>query len=132
MENYLRPVTEKVDLKSLLDFLDVSIKYDFNNSTFILYDEQLEKVRADDIEIHDNLADFVLDNVSIFLDDYFLNDCNEELNKNFGTFEELLDYLSKNETEIDDKEYAIIDAIVHPEKIDINYYKEKQNLIYSL
>ena len=28
MENYLRPVTEKVALKSLLDFLDVSIKYD--------------------------------------------------------------------------------------------------------
>ena len=81
MENYLRPVTEKVDLKSLLDFLDVSIKYDFNNSTFILYDEQLEKIRADDIKIHDDLADFVLDNVSIFLDDYFLNDCNEELNK---------------------------------------------------
>lgn len=129
MENYLRPVTEKVDLKSLLDFLDVSIKYDFNNSTFILYDEQLEKVRADNIEIHDNLADFVLDNVSIFLDDYFLNDCNEELNKNFGTFEELLDYLSKNETEIDDKEYAIIDAIVHPEKIDINYYKDMKNKI---
>lgn len=129
MENYLRPVTEKVDLKSLLDFLDVSIKYDFNNSTFILYDEQLEKVRADDIEIHDDLADFVLDNVSIFLDDYFLNDCNEELNKNFGTFEELLDYLSKNETEIDDKEYAIIDAIVHPEKIDINYYKDMKNKI---
>lgn len=129
MENYLRPVTEKVDLKSLLDFLDVSIKYDFNNSTFILYDEQLEKVRADDIEIHDNLADFVLDNVSIFLDDYFLNDCNEELNKNFGTFEELLDYLSKNETEIDDKEYAIIDAIVHPEKIDISYYKDMKNKI---
>ena len=129
MENYLRPVTEKVDLKSLLDFLDVSIKYDFNNSTFILYDEQLEKVRADDIEIHDNLADFVLDNVSIFLDDYFLNDCNEELNKNFGTFEELLDYLSKNETEIDDKEYAIIDAIVHPEKININYYKDMKNKI---
>ena len=129
MENYLRPVTEKVDLKSLLDFLDVSIKYDFNNSTFILYDEQLEKVRADDIEIHDNLADFVLDNVSIFLDDYFLNDCNEELNKNFGTFEELLDYLSKNETEIDDKEYAIIDAIVHPEKIDISYYKDIKNKI---
>ena len=129
MENYLRPVTEKVDLKSLLDFLDVSIKYDFNNSTFILYDEQLEKVRADDIEIHDNLADFVLDNVSIFLDDYFLNDCNEELNKNFGTFEELLNYLSKNETEIDDKEYAIIDAIVHPEKIDIDYYKDMKNKI---
>ena len=129
MENYLRPVTEKVDLKSLLDFLDVSIKYDFNNSTFILYDEQLEKVRADDIEIHDDLADFVLDNVSIFLDDYFLNDCNEELNKNFGTFEELLDYLSKNETEIDDKEYAIIDAIVHPEKIDISYYKDMKNKI---
>lgn len=129
MENYLRPVTEKVDLKSLLDFLDVSIKYDFNNSTFILYDEQLEKVRADNIEIHDNLADFVLDNVSIFLDDYFLNDCNEELNKNFGTFEELLDYLSKNETEIDDKEYAIIDAIVHPEKIDISYYKDMKNKI---
>lgn len=129
MENYLRPVTEKVDLKSLLDFLDVSIKYDFNNSTFILYDEQLEKVRADDIEIHDNLADFILDNVSIFLDDYFLNDCNEELNKNFGTFEELLDYLSKNETEIDDKEYAIIDAIVHPEKIDISYYKDMKNKI---
>ena len=129
MENYLRPVTEKVALKSLLDFLDVSIKYDFNNSTFILYDEQLEKVRADDIEIHDNLADFVLDNVSIFLDDYFLNDCNEELNKNFGTFEELLDYLSKNKTEIDDKEYAIIDAIVHPEKIDINYYKDMKNKI---
>ena len=129
MENYLRPVTEKVALKSLLDFLDVSIKYDFNNSTFILYDEQLEKVRADDIEIHDNLADFVLDNVSIFLDDYFLNDCNEELNKNFGTFEELLDYLSKNKTEIDDKEYAIIDAIVHPEKIDINYYKNMKNKI---
>lgn len=129
MENYLRPVTEKVDLKSLLDFLDVSIKYDFNNSTFILYDEQLEKVRADNIEIHDNLADFVLDNVSIFLDDYFLNDCNEELNKNFGTFEELLDYLSKNETEIDDKEYAIIDAIVHPEKININYYKDMKNKI---
>lgn len=129
MENYLRPVTEKVDLKSLLDFLDVSIKYDFNNSTFILYDEQLEKVRADDIEIHDNLADFVLDNVSIFLDDYFLNDCNEELNKNFGTFEELLDYLSKNKTEIDDKEYAIIDAIVHPEKIDISYYKDMKNKI---
>lgn len=129
MENYLRPVTEKVDLKSLLDFLDVSIKYDFNNSTFILYDEQLEKVRADDIEIHDNLADFVLDNVSIFLDDYFLNDCNEELNKNFGTFEELLDYLSKNKTEIDDKEYAIIDAIVHPEKININYYKDMKNKI---
>lgn len=129
MENYLRPVTEKVDLKSLLDFLDVSIKYDFNNSTFILYDEQLEKVRADNIEIHDNLADFVLDNVSIFLDDYFLNDCNEELNKNFGTFEELLDYLSKNKTEIDDKEYAIIDAIVHPEKIDINYYKDMKNKI---
>ena len=129
MENYLRPVTEKVDLKSLLDFLDVSIKYDFNNSTFILYDEQLEKVRADDIEIHDNLADFVLDNVSIFLNDYFLNDCNEELNKNFGTFEELLDYLSKNETEIDDKEYAIIDAIVHPEKIDISYYKDMKNKI---
>ena len=129
MENYLRPVTEKVALKSLLDFLDVSIKYDFNNSTFILYDEQLEKVRADDIEIHDNLADFVLDNVSIFLDDYFLNDCNEELNKNFGTFEELLDYLSKNETEIDDKEYAIIDAIVHPEKIDISYYKDMKNKI---
>ena len=129
MENYLRPVTEKVDLKSLLDFLDVSIKYDFNNSTFILYDEQLEKVRADDIEIHDNLTDFVLDNVSIFLDDYFLNDCNEELNKNFGTFEELLDYLSKNKTEIDDKEYAIIDAIVHPEKIDINYYKDMKNKI---
>lgn len=129
MENYLRPVTEKVDLKSLLDFLDVSIKYDFNNSTFILYDEQLEKVRADNIEIHDNLADFVLDNVSIFLNDYFLNDCNEELNKNFGTFEELLDYLSKNETEIDDKEYAIIDAIVHPEKIDIDYYKDMKNKI---
>ena len=129
MENYLRPVTEKVDLKSLLDFLDVSIKYDFNNSTFILYDEQLEKVRADNIEIHDNLADFVLDNVSIFLDDYFLNDCNEELNKNFRTFEELLDYLSKNETEIDDKEYAIIDAIVHPEKIDISYYKDMKNKI---
>ena len=129
MENYLRPVTEKVDLKSLLDFLDVSIKYDFNNSTFILYDEQLEKVRANDIEIHDNLADFVLDNVSIFLDDYFLNDCNEELNKNFGTFEELLDYLSKNETEIDDKEYAIIDAIMHPEKIDISYYKDMKNKI---
>ena len=129
MENYLRPVTEKVDLKSLLDFLDVLIKYDFNNSTFILYDEQLEKVRADNIEIHDNLADFVLDNVSIFLDDYFLNDCNEELNKNFGTFEELLDYLSKNETEIDDKEYAIIDAIVHPEKIDISYYKDMKNKI---
>lgn len=129
MENYLRPVTEKVDLKSLLDFLDVSIKYDFNNSTFILYDEQLEKVRADNIEIHDNLADFVLDNVSIFLDDYFLNDCNEELNKNFGTFEELLDYLSKNKTEIDDKEYAIIDAIVHPEKIDISYYKDMKNKI---
>ena len=129
MENYLRPVTEKVDLKSLLDFLDVSIKYDFNNSTFILYDEQLEKVRADNIEIHDNLADFVLDNVSIFLNDYFLNDCNEELNKNFGTFEELLDYLSKNETEIDDKEYAIIDAIVHPEKIDISYYKDMKNKI---
>ena len=129
MENYLRPVTEKVDLKSLLDFLDVSIKYDFNNSTFILYDEQLEKVRADDIEIHDNLADFVLDNVSIFLNDYFLNDCNEELNKNFGTFEELLDYLSKNKTEIDDKEYAIIDAIVHPEKININYYKDMKNKI---
>ena len=129
MENYLRPVTEKVDLKSLLDFLDVSIKYDFNNSTFILYDEQLEKVRADNIEIYDNLADFVLDNVSIFLDDYFLNDCNEELNKNFGTFEELLDYLSKNKTEIDDKEYAIIDAIVHPEKIDINYYKDMKNKI---
>lgn len=129
MENYLRPVTEKVALKSLLDFLDVSIKYDFNNSTFILYDEQLEKVRADDIEIHDNLADFVLDNVSIFLNDYFLNDCNEELNKNFGTFEELLDYLSKNETEIDDKEYAIIDAIVHPEKIDISYYKDMKNKI---
>lgn len=129
MENYLRPVTEKVSLKSLLDFLDVSIKYDFNNSTFILYDEQLEKVRADNIEIHDNLADFVLDNVSIFLDDYFLNDCNEELNKNFGTFEELLDYLSKNETEIDDKEYAIIDAIVHPEKIDISYYKDMKNKI---
>ena len=129
MENYLRPVTEKVDLKSLLDFLDVSIKYDFNNSTFILYDEQLEKVRADNIEIHDNLADFVLDNVSIFLDDYFLNDCNEELNKNFGTFEELLNYLSKNETEIDDKEYAIIDAIVHPEKIDIDYYKDMKNKI---
>lgn len=129
MENYLRPVTEKVDLKSLLDFLDVSIKYDFNNSTFILYDEQLEKVRADNIEIHDNLADFVLDNVSIFLDDYFLNDCNEELNKNFGTFEELLDYLSKNKTEIDDKEYAIIDAIVHPEKIDIDYYKDMKNKI---
>ena len=129
MENYLRPVTEKVDLKSLLDFLHVSIKYDFNNSTFILYDEQLEKVRADDIEIHDNLADFVLDNVSIFLDDYFLNDCNEELNKNFGTFEELLDYLSKNKTEIDDKEYAIIDAIVHPEKIDISYYKDMKNKI---
>ena len=129
MENYLRPVTEKVDLKSLLDFLDVSIKYDFNNSTFILYDEQLEKVRANDIEIHDNLADFVLDNVSIFLDDYFLNDCNEELNKNFGTFEELLDYLSKNKTEIDDKEYAIIDAIVHPEKIDIDYYKDMKNKI---
>ena len=129
MENYLRPVTEKVDLKSLLDFLDVSIKYDFNNSTFILYDEQLEKVRADDIEIHDNLDDFVLDNVSIFLDDYFLNDCNEELNKNFGTFEELLDYLSKNKTEIDDKEYAIIDAIVHPEKIDISYYKDMKNKI---
>ena len=129
MENYLRPVTEKVDLKSLLDFLDVSIKYDFNNSTFILYDEQLEKVRADDIEIHDNLADFVLDNISIFLDDYFLNDCNEELNKNFGTFEELLDYLSKNKTEIDDKEYAIIDAIVHPEKIDISYYKDMKNKI---
>lgn len=129
MENYLRPVTEKVALKSLLDFLDVSIKYDFNNSTFILYDEQLEKVRADDIEIHDDLADFVLDNVSIFLDDYFLNDCNEELNKNFGTFEELLDYLSKNETEIDDKEYAIIDAIVHPEKIDISYYKDMKNKI---
>ena len=129
MENYLRPVTEKVALKSLLDFLDVSIKYDFNNSTFILYDEQLEKVRADDIEIHDNLADFVLDNVSIFLDDYFLNDCNEELNKNFGTFEELLDYLSKNKTEIDDKEYAIIDAIVHPEKIDIDYYKDMKNKI---
>lgn len=129
MENYLRPVTEKVALKSLLDFLDVSIKYDFNNSTFILYDEQLEKVRADNIEIHDNLADFVLDNVSIFLDDYFLNDCNEELNKNFGTFEELLDYLSKNKTEIDDKEYAIIDAIVHPEKIDINYYKDMKNKI---
>ena len=129
MENYLRPVTEKVDLKSLLDFLDVSIKYDFNNSTFILYDEQLEKVRADNIEIHDNLADFVLDNVSIFLDDYFLNDCNEELNKNFVTFEELLDYLSKNKTEIDDKEYAIIDAIVHPEKIDIDYYKDMKNKI---
>lgn len=129
MENYLRPVTEKVALKSLLDFLDVSIKYDFNNSTFILYDEQLEKVRADNIEIHDNLADFVLDNISIFLDDYFLNDCNEELNKNFGTFEELLDYLSKNETEIDDKEYAIIDAIVHPEKIDISYYKDMKNKI---
>ena len=129
MENYLRPVTEKVDLKSLLDFLDVSIKYDFNNSTFILYDEQLEKVRADNIEIHDDLADFVLDNVSIFLDDYFLNDCNEELNKNFGTFEELLDYLSKNKTEIDDKEYAIIDAIVHPEKIDISYYKDMKNKI---
>lgn len=129
MENYLRPVTEKVDLKSLLDFLDVSIKYDFNNSTFILYDEQLEKVRANNIEIHDNLADFVLDNVSIFLDDYFLNDCNEELNKNFGTFEELLDYLSKNKTEIDDKEYAIIDAIVHPEKIDIDYYKDMKNKI---
>ena len=129
MENYLRPVTEKVALKSLLDFLDVSIKYDFNNSTFILYDEQLEKVRADNIEIHDNLADFVLDNVSIFLNDYFLNDCNEELNKNFGTFEELLDYLSKNETEIDDKEYAIIDAIVHPEKIDISYYKDMKNKI---
>lgn len=129
MENYLRLVTEKVDLKSLLDFLDVSIKYDFNNSTFILYDEQLEKVRADNIEIHDNLADFVLDNVSIFLNDYFLNDCNEELNKNFGTFEELLDYLSKNETEIDDKEYAIIDAIVHPEKIDISYYKDMKNKI---
>ena len=129
MENYLRPVTEKVALKSLLDFLDVSIKYDFNNSTFILYDEQLEKVRADDIEIHDNLADFVLDNVSIFLDDYFLNDCHEEFNKNFGTFEELLDYLSKNETEIDDKEYAIIDAIVHPEKIDIDYYKDMKNKI---
>lgn len=129
MENYLRPVTEKVALKSLLDSLDVSIKYDFNNSTFILYDEQLEKVRADDIEIHDDLADFVLDNVSIFLDDYFLNDCNEELNKNFGTFEELLDYLSKNETEIDDKEYAIIDAIVHPEKIDISYYKDMKNKI---
>ena len=129
MENYLRPVTEKVALQSLLDFLDVSIKYDFNNSTFILYDEQLEKVRADNIEIHDNLADFVLDNVSIFLDDYFLNDCNEELNKNFGTFEELLDYLSKNKTEIDDKEYAIIDAIVHPEKIDINYYKDMKNKI---
>ena len=129
MENYLRPVTEKVALKSLLDFLDVSIKYDFNNSTFILYDEQLEKVRADDIQIHDNLADFVLDNVSIFLDDYFLNDCNEELNKNFGTFEELLDYLSKNKTEIDDKEYAIIDAIVHPEKIDIDYYKDMKNKI---
>ena len=129
MENYLRPVTEKVALKSLLDFLDVSIKYDFNNSTFILYDEQLEKVRADNIEIHDNLADFVLDNVSIFLDDYFLNDCNEELNKNFGTFEELLDYLSKNKTEIDDKEYAIIDAIVHPEKIDIDYYKNMKNKI---
>ena len=129
MENYLRPVTEKVDLKSLLDFLDVSIKYDFNNSTFILYDEQLEKVRADNIKIHDDLADFVLDNVSIFLDDYFLNDCNEELNKNFGTFEELLDYLSKNETEIDDKEYAIIDAIVHPEKIDISYYKDMKNKI---
>ena len=129
MENYLRPVTEKVALKSLLDFLDVSIKYDFNNSTFILYDEQLEKVRADNIEIHDNLAVFVLDNVSIFLDDYFLNDCNEELNKNFGTFEELLDYLSKNETEIDDKEYAIIDAIVHPEKIDIDYYKDMKNKI---
>ena len=129
MENYLRPVTEKVDLKSLLDFLDVSIKYDFNNSTFILYDEQLKKVRADNIEIHDNLADFVLDNVSIFLDDYFLNDCNEELNKNFGTFEELLDYLSKNKTEIDDKEYAIIDAIVHPEKIDIDYYKDMRNKI---
>lgn len=129
MENYLRPVTEKVDLKSLLDFLDVSIKYDFNNSTFILYDEQLEKVRVDDIKIHDDLADFVLDNVSIFLDDYFLNDCNEELNKNFGTFEELLDYLSKNKTEIDDKEYAIIDAIVHPEKIDIDYYKDMKNKI---
>lgn len=129
MENYLRPVTEKVALKSLLDFLDVSIKYDFNNSTFILYDEQLEKVRVDDIEIHDDLADFVLDNVSIFLDDYFLNDCNEELNKNFGTFEELLDYLSKNETEIDDKEYAIIDAIVHPEKINISYYKDMKNKI---
>ena len=129
MENYLRPVTEKVDLKSLLDFLDVSIKYDFNNSTFILYDEQLEKVRADDIKIHDDLAYFVLDNVSIFLDDYFLNDCNEELNKNFGTFEELLDYLSKNKTEIDDKEYAIIDAIVHPEKIDIDYYKDMKNKI---
>ena len=129
MENYLRPVTEKVALKSLLDFLDVSIKYDFNNSTFILYDEQLEKVRADNIEIHDNLADFVLDNISIFLDDYFLNDCNEELNKNFGTFEELLDYLSKNKTEIDDKEYAIIDAIVHPEKIDISYYKDMKNKI---
>ena len=129
MENYLSPVTEKVALKSLLDFLDVSIKYDFNNSTFILYDEQLEKVRADNIEIHDNLADFVLDNVSIFLDDYFLNDCNEELNKNFGTFEELLDYLSKNKTEIDDKEYAIIDAIVHPEKIDIDYYKDMKNKI---
>lgn len=129
MENYLRPVTEKVDLKSLLDFLDVSIKYDFNNSTFILYDEQLEKVRADYIKIHDDLADFVLDNVSIFLDDYFLNDCNEELNKNFGTFEELLDYLSKNKTEIDDKEYAIIDAIVHPEKIDISYYKDMKNKI---
>ena len=129
MENYLRPVTEKVALKSLLDFLDVSIKYDFNNSTFILYDEQLEKVRADNIEIHDNLADFVLDNVSIFLNDYFLNDCNEELNKNFGTFKELLDYLSKNKTEIDDKEYAIIDAIVHPEKIDISYYKDMKNKI---
>ena len=129
MENYLRPVTEKVALKSLLDFLDVSIKYDFNNSTFILYDEQLEKVRANDIEIYDNLADFVLDNVSIFLDDYFLNDCNEELNKNFRTFEELLDYLSKNETEIDNKEYAIIDAIVHPEKIDIDYYKDMKNKI---
>ena len=129
MENYLRPVKEKVTLKSLLDFLDVSIKYDFNNSTFILYDEQLEKVRDDDIKIHDDLADFVLDNISIFLDDYFLNDCNEELNKNFGTFEELLDYLSKNKTEIDDKEYAIIDAIVHPEKIDIDYYKDMKNKI---
>ena len=34
---------------------------------------------------------------------------------------------AKNETEIDDKEYAIIDAIVHPEKIDISYYKDMKN-----
>lgn len=105
----------KMSLRELLSNIDFDYGVDESGKVYLidLQGANYGNIQGDRFT---NVAD-IIDRCDMYWNDYFKNDCEEQLEKEFDTFQSLLNYLDTHETIISQYERDAIDCIINPEKV---------------